>query len=144
MAPRQYLQGADFLGPYLGRIILREREKSSQQKKLAKKIGISDTTLRRVESGKGHMSPQRISDICQAMGLSFFAVVNEALLAFWLDLNQSARESGCEGVEPSRQLRQRILDRFDAGVREHRAQIEAELDYQDYLSQESQREKQAE
>jgi transcriptional regulator with XRE-family HTH domain len=122
----------DFLAPVLGPLLLDARKKANgmKQETLAKKIGVNDATLRRIESGQGPLRPKYVRAICDALGLDYGELVTEALFTFWNNFRTSG--SG-PGERPVQFLRERILARVDAHQKTERELVEAYLDFESFV-----------
>jgi transcriptional regulator with XRE-family HTH domain len=121
----------DFLAPVLGRLLLTARKSNGmKQETLAKKIGVNDATLRRIESGQGSMRPRYVRAICTALGLDYSELVTEALFTFW---NNFRATGSAPGTRPVQFLRERILARVDAHQKTERDLVEAYLDFESFV-----------
>lgn len=121
----------DFLAPVLGPLLLAARKAyGMKQETLAKKIGVNDATLRRIESGQGSMRPRYVRAICAALGLDYGELVTEALFTFW---NQFRTAGTAPGERPIQFLRERILARVDAHQKTERDLVEAYLDFESFV-----------
>jgi transcriptional regulator with XRE-family HTH domain len=115
MKPRSFDDHDDFLGPYLGPVLVRARRKQGfSQLAVAEMVHVSDGTLRRIESGQGPMRPKLVRSICEALDLRLNDVVLEALFSFWIDFQKKAGEGGEDSsanpLGPYQRLRENILD----------------------------------
>jgi transcriptional regulator with XRE-family HTH domain len=120
----------DFLSPALGPLLLKARKATGmKQEVLAKKIGLNDATLRRIETGQGSMRPRYVRAICEALGVDYEEIVTEALFTFW----NGFRGAGAQGERPLQILRERILTRVEAHQKTQRDLIEAYLDFESYV-----------
>lgn len=117
-----------FLLPYIYREIFEARLKAKlSQEALAKLIGSSDATVRRIESGQGSIHPALLKKLCDALGLSYTDLVTRALIKTWRALH------GPEGAGPFEDFRERLLARFDARKSGDRDFLEDVLDYASFL-----------
>ena len=138
MKPRSFDDYDDFLGPYLGPVLVRARRKQGfSQLAVAEMVHVSDGTLRRIESGQGPMRPTLVRSICEALDLRLNDVVLEALFLFWIDFQKKAGEDGEDSsanpLGPYQRLRSNILDKFDANTRTQRELLEAQLDMDAFI-----------
>jgi transcriptional regulator with XRE-family HTH domain len=118
----------DFLGPFIGKILLRARKaRNITQEDLARKVGVNDGTLRRIEGGLG-VRPAYVQLICEALGLDHEEVVTEALLRLWLSFSSTAAAR-----RPLRLLRENFMGKLDTYQKAQRELVEAYLDFESFV-----------
>lgn len=101
-----------------------------KQDVLAKKIGVNDATLRRIEAGQGPLRPRYVRAICQTLGADYEEILTEALFTFWNDLRRS---DSAQGARPLELLREKILLRVEAHHKTERDLVEAYLDFESFV-----------
>jgi transcriptional regulator with XRE-family HTH domain len=102
----------DILGPSLGKILLRARRaRMIKQEDLARKVGINDATLRRIEAGQG-ARPAYVKSLCEALDLSYEDVVTEALFDLWRGFHSTERA----GRMPLQMLREGLFEKLEGFV----------------------------
>jgi len=120
----------DILGPSLGKILLRARRaRTIKQEELARKVGINDATLRRIEAGQG-ARPAYIRSICEALGLSYEEVVTEALFDLWRGFHKSKKRAE---QAPLQVFRDSLFEKFDAYQESQRALFEAYFEFESFV-----------
>src|SRR5437868_10387852 len=120
----------DFLGPSLGRILLRARKvRGIKQEDLAKQIGINDATLRRIEAGQG-ARPAYVRSICEALDLHYEEIVAEALFDLWRGFHGSPEGAG---RMPLQMLRDNLFEQLDAYQKSQRGLFEAFFEFQSFV-----------
>ncbi|HEX3526363.1 MAG TPA: helix-turn-helix transcriptional regulator [Thermoanaerobaculia bacterium] len=120
----------DILGPSLGKILLRARRaRTIKQEELARKVGINDATLRRIEAGQG-ARPVYVRSICEALGLSYEEVVTEALFDLWRGFHQSTEGAG---QAPLQRFRDSLFEKFAAYQESQRALFEAYFEFESFV-----------
>ena len=117
----------DFLSPFLGKVLRRERKaRNRTQEDLAKEMGVNDATLRKIEKGQG-ADPASVALICKVLGVSYEDVVGEALFSFWRSFHGSTRDH-----QPLQLLRQSLLAKFAAYQRVQSELLEAYLEFESF------------
>lgn len=100
-----------------------------KQEELARKIGINDATLRRIEAGQG-ARPAYVKSICEALDLAYEDVVTEALFDLWRGFHDATEGAG---RMPLQRLRDNLFERFDAYQKSQRALFEAYFEFESFV-----------
>jgi transcriptional regulator with XRE-family HTH domain len=115
----------DPLSPFVGPLLLHAREAAPlKQETVAKKAGISDTTLRRIENGVGPLSNDYLRAICGALKLNPDLVLLEATIGLWESLLKRLAQDP-QGPIPL--LRSQVLEAVDARHEAERRETDAKL-----------------
>lgn len=115
----------DPFSPLVGKILRRARKKNDmKQEVVAKKAGMSDTTLRWIEQGKLRVSHENLDAICPLLKLDRDVVLLEAAIALSdLQIKKLARDPG----ERIARSREKVLEAVRARHRAEHEEIEAKL-----------------
>ena len=136
MAPRKESKKpleppVDPLSPFVGPLLLHAREVAGlKQEVVARKAGISDTTLRRIENGVGPLRNDYLMDICKVLGLNPDLVLLEALTPLWLAV---AEKLARDPMGPVPFLREKVMAAVDARHQAERKEIDAKLFWDSFL-----------
>jgi len=99
-----------------------------KQEDLARKVGINDATLRRIEAGQG-ARPAYVRSICEALDLSYEDVVTEALFDLWRGFHSTEGA----GRMPLQMLRESLFEKLDAYQKSQRALFEAYFEFESFV-----------
>lgn len=91
---------------------------------VAKKVGISDKTLRNIEKGIGPLPNDYFFPICQVLNLNPDQILLEAIIPFWLSVLEKLTQ---DPTGPFPALREKLLEALDQRHRAERKEADMKL-----------------